>query len=244
MQKNLLIIATLLMAGPLTFAHTNGGTYGTPKTYCEYHVGDMNVHDYAHGSTTPYFIIGPIDGNVEPCAAGESDGHGEFAIGGAVLLASEGTTPGSGATTCFGYQPDHSPYPDVWVFDHTWPSGVLFMVAADMTSFPQPDPTGGQIDCGDGIPEVNTGYCIDHCSVSFPPGTDGAYYVFVVNELFEDGLFDGPTVDIHHSDQTGVDGHMACFQDPTDPALWICVHDNRNPQDPNPRFSTLGHVYT
>lgn len=180
----------LLIGVPFSFAHTNGGTYGTPKPYCEYSPGgkpdDVNVHDYAvNGATRPTYLLAFfVDGNVADCDADgvpfDSDGHSEWAIGGAWLLSSEAGAPDSGATACFGEYAHHPTHPLVWIFDHVWPARVLFLVGTDTTSLHTPAP--GEPNCGDGVDDVGTGYCMDHCTVGIPPGLDGAYHVYAVND--------------------------------------------------------------
>lgn len=174
-----------ILAFPFAFAHTDGGIYGAAKTYCEYLKGDQNVHDYAGGAGAPLFpfLVLFVDGNAQDCDGDgvpyDYDGHSEWAVGGAWLLASDAGAPLAGSTACFGEYPHHPLYPDAWVFDHVWAAGVIFFVAADTVNLVGPDPTTG-VDCGDGLEDTSTPYCVDHCPVGFAPGTDGAYRVYII----------------------------------------------------------------
>lgn len=180
-----LLAAAVLATSPMAFGHVNGGPYGTPKPYCENITMDTNSHDYtALGGTAKFYpLAGPFDGNVNDCDFDgmplDFDGHSDFAVGGAFLLATDTPPVGNGATACYGESPHHPMFPNVWVFDHLIPFGIMFIVAADS------DLILGNF-CGDGVADIDTGYCFDHCQPTFPAGLDGAYYVFVINEAIVD----------------------------------------------------------
>ena len=193
MNKTAILVCVALLATPLAYAHI-GGTRGPPKPYCE-DTPDWQVHDYGPPATGTA-IGGYSDGNVDDCDGdfnpndpwcvaeevarqdlngdgqvcekADFDGHREWAWGGAWLLADDGDSNTYGATACYGEAPHHPYYGPIWVWDESVWNGVQFDVGADYTP----------VDCGDFIDDVSA-TCIGVCSVTFPPGRDGAYHVFV-----------------------------------------------------------------
>lgn len=153
------------------------------KTYCE-DADEMNVHVYGPGDGG--ILLPPVDGSalsVDECGAETIpyDGHDEYAIGGAWLLACESfcgdSGLGGGSSGCYGTFADHPTFPTVHVYDYV--AGELglttgFTVAADYVSA---SPVLGT-DCGDFEADYAIG-CVDVCTVPFPPGLDGSYQVFV-----------------------------------------------------------------
>lgn len=201
----LLVLASFFLCAPAAIAHTDGSPNGAPKTYCEL-PAEWNVHDYqASGSATTRPGT-PVEGNVEDCnpdnypagsggysspwwndgVPGDYDGHAEYAPGGVWLLSSEIGYPLSGTTACFGEGAHHPFRPQVYVSDASFPAGVLFKVAVDTINLVGPHPVTG-LDCGDGVDDEFTGDCIDVCSVSFNPGFDGAYRVYVIQGFDSNG---------------------------------------------------------
>lgn len=133
------------------------------------------------------------DGNTTDCdgdgAWGDFDGHYEFGTGMTWILACDGhlSNPGrpigcgndgmgSGTVFCWGARSDHGAFPYVQVVDLVH-ENVQFYVGANLWSN-VPEAETLDYDCGDF--EVDYGYeCIDSCAISFPPGLDGSYAVFV-----------------------------------------------------------------
>ena len=137
------------------------------------------MHEYAAGGTG-LFLAGFHDGAAMPCAwrdLGETpaDGHSETSHGGAWILSHSGYRTGS--VWCHGEEPHHPWYGPFRVEDAAQPSGVYFLVSADTESRVSTDPAT-QIECGDYDHDVAQ-LCVDVCTVTFPPGLDGAYLVFL-----------------------------------------------------------------
>ena len=136
------------------------------------------------------------------------DGHSEFAFGGAVLLVESGTgvhnPAGSGSLYCYGEPGHHPSFPRVIAADHVYGTLITYTVGADYGPSgthsgyeyevgprkPTAPPEAMVFDdsCGDGLVDAWHTYdfgwsaCLywGTCSpVEFPPGLDGAYYVFV-----------------------------------------------------------------
>ena len=179
MQTRLILaVAAFLAFAPFALAHDPAGT---PKTYCE--VFDWDVHDY--GSGGPGFALAFfMDGNLDDCDGDgvpqDFDGHSEYAQGGAWILACElacgldGT--GAGATACFGEPAHHAYYGPFEVNDVVFgstPPGIVW-VAADYVDVLGVNP------CGDFVSQDWAGFvggC--PCYVTFPPGLDGSYWVYI-----------------------------------------------------------------
>lgn len=164
-----ILAASLLLGLPLVLAHTDGQA-GPPKEYCEDVALDTWVHDYFGGEYGPMVV--QSDGAVGTCPYGQfADGHYEYALSGAALVADPVASAPCGWPTA-----DHATYPLVSVVDDvlTPLGGVVFVVAADAYD------STGLMTCGDGIIDVAQ-TCVDACWVPFLPGLDGAYYVFVEN---------------------------------------------------------------
>jgi hypothetical protein len=133
------------------------------------------------------------------------DGDLEFALGGALLAVESGATPtGAGSQACLGTEGHHNSH--VWVEDVVYGTNVAFTVGADASLVPPP-PETGELDCGDNVTRpctppnsglgaevdavlalLQTGNCNvnDHlvtclsvCDVTFGPGADGTYTVWV-----------------------------------------------------------------
>jgi hypothetical protein len=167
--KRLLVPVSLALLLPLALAHT---PTGTPKPYAE-PVPEWTVHEY--GPPASGASIGPrIDG----WALG--DGHKEFAVGGAyILVFSGGGAPSvdanesAGSVFCHGEAGHHPAFGPVSVFADFLGAGVTFTVAADNV-----DLGGSGRGCGDGVSD-NATDCIGTCTVTFPPGLDGAYRIYI-----------------------------------------------------------------
>lgn len=166
------LLAAALLAAPLTLAHPNG--LGLPKTQCETD-DDARVHDYGEPSTG-FTVWMNSDGSLPPCPYGDGlwDGHWDFAMGGAILLASE-----PGASYCYGGYAHHTPHSVIWVQDAVLTdllaSDVGFAVYSDALNNL---PLAEEPNCGDGETDFGVD-CVNSCAPGFPPGLDGAYHVYV-----------------------------------------------------------------
>jgi hypothetical protein len=125
------------------------------------------------------FYVGLCDSDFNLPVA-DWDGHNEFAFGGAWILVSSGDgtpsgdpTLGAGTAYCFGAEGHHAKYGPFLVEDIALETGVLFSVASDTVDITE-SPSG----CGD-FESDNSSDCIDTCKVTFLPGLDGAYVVYV-----------------------------------------------------------------
>lgn len=172
----LLSVAALLMTAPLSWAHTDGGLAGPPKTYCE-DPSEWDVHDY--GPTTGFMLPPQWDGNLQDCDGDtvpvDYDGHSEWVSGGAWLLAEDGDGVTGGSLACWGAVADHVAFPWVRVVDTGFGSAASFRVFTDTrSSIPPTDPSAPV--CGD-FEEDQSVDCVGSCVPTFPPGLDGAYYV-------------------------------------------------------------------
>lgn len=193
MSKTYLVaLVVALAAAPLALAHE---PKGTPKTYCELFL-EWDTHDYVPGIGAGA-AGGAWDSNLNDCDGSTAihatpcygfddpndplsvwagacdteygyadyDGHHDLAIGGAILLA------GSGAWECYGEDAHHPASGPIAVDDAVLGSAASFTVYAERSAEP----------CGDLLLDGSDDsvVCIGSCMVPFPPGTDGAYYVFV-----------------------------------------------------------------
>lgn len=163
-----LVLALLVL--PLAVAHTNGGVMGTAKTYFE-PTNEWFMHDYLAG--TP--LLSPVDG-CPLC----SDGHGEWAWGGAHILVDSGLNQASidpnlpaGSLYCYGADGHHPYFGPVRVDDTLLGASASFEVAAD-----QADLTALGQGCGDFLEDAVVA-CVGACTMPFLPGLDGAYRVYV-----------------------------------------------------------------
>lgn len=166
----------LLLAAPFGAGHPD--LPGLPDPHCESTAPEWSDHDYgpvANGVV----ILTFIDGNVEDCGGdggpGDYDGHSEYARGGAWILACEegcgGLGGGDGAFACFGEHAHHDQYGPFTVDDFASGPTVPFYVAID-------DIGPVILPCGDGLLDHAT-LCVGTCVVTFGPGYDGSYHVFV-----------------------------------------------------------------
>lgn len=191
-----LAVLGLLFLAPLAVAHFPA----TPILQCQ---GPTRVHEYQlpggayvgdHTSeTTVSLDVVTQDGNTEDCDGDgiplDYDGEREWGLGGA-WLAVDGR-----ASWCADTAPHHPAFGPITVTDNLL-NPVHFLVVADDTS----DPT--LFPCGDGFLSPVTGdamaHCVSSCTVTFPPGADGGYWVVVVDGAAgqQQGL------------SLGVDGHV------------------------------------
>lgn len=198
-KLKLIGLGVVLAAAPLVSAHLDG-TMGYPKPYCE--VTDKWVHDY--GPVASGRLLSDLtDGNVQDCDGDfdptnpfdwaeevaredldedgdvhelmDFDGHSEFARGGAWLLVISGDGT-YGSEACFGESGHHAYYGPIGVEDLVFGAGATFHVAADTVSIVPTPP--GEPSCGDLQADEQT-TCLSSCTVTFVPGIDGAYAVFV-----------------------------------------------------------------
>lgn len=179
MNKTSFLLAAALLAAPLAHAHVAPfGPNGTPKPYCD--GADRDVHEYgAPGHRELPYLLLLRDGNVMDCdgdlAPRDFDGHSEWTLGGAYLLAWDGDIPLNGSLGCFGEPAHHPVGGPVAVVDNVVATGVRFLVASDWMSLVS------DTWCGDGWAD-DVIECVDACAVPFGPGADGAYHVHVLAE--------------------------------------------------------------
>lgn len=187
----------VLLLLPFALAHNPAGT---PKNYCE-PTSEWDTHDYAGGFASVSVRLPNLDGNlggdcdgsgfaVDPTGpsvtwgAADFDGHHEWSIGWARLLVNSGAgvpspdpSVGAGTFFCFGFGGHHPAFGPVTVDDSVLGGGATFYVMADTL-----DLTGVGNGCGDGQvlgDEEGFQTCLGSCAVTFPPGLDGSYMVFV-----------------------------------------------------------------
>lgn len=181
MSKLFLIgLGAVLMAAPLAGAHLDG-TMGYPKPYCE--ILDLDVHDYGPVATGR-LLSDFTDGNLQDCdgditTPADYDQHSEYARGGAWLLVTTGDGT-YGSLACFGELGHHAAYGPFEVIDLVLGTGASIRVAADTMSIVPAPP--GEPACGD-LQADEAAECVGSCSVTFPPGIDGAYAVFVAGTV-------------------------------------------------------------
>ena len=195
----LIVLAVAFATAPLAFAHD---PMGTPKLYCET-TDEWAIHDYG-APASGNLIQGYEDGNLADCDGvftfepivdtqdpfnsgwsfnpplADFDGHAEYSRGGAWVLvetglgeASADPTVGAGTLYCYGDPGHHPKYGPFIVEDRFLETGVSFSVYADTE-----DLLGDGEGCGDFESDFGTD-CLDNCKVTFPPGLDGSYQVYV-----------------------------------------------------------------
>jgi hypothetical protein len=116
------------------------------------------------------FFVGLCDSDINPPVA-DYDGHREFALGGAWILA------GASAEDCFGDAAHHTEFGSFTVDDTVLGAGATADVAADTV-----DATGQLGTCGDFESDVSESF-IGGGTVSIPAGLDGSYQVYVTGSL-------------------------------------------------------------
>lgn len=194
-----LILLAIPVAQPHYALH-KGEIPGNLDTHCEDTAQEITDHDYglpAHGAILFGFVDGnredcdgdfdetdpfcwveevareDVDDDTHTCQRFDYDGHSEYAQGGAWLLVQTGDDSG-GSMACFGEVGHHPTFGPFHVVDLTLGTSVPFLVAADHTNG-----IGAMSrDCGDAIEDVYA-ICTGGCHVSFSPGLDGAYHVYV-----------------------------------------------------------------
>lgn len=171
MSKSILLVAAALAVAPLAFAHQPAGT---PKDYCEPYP-DWFEHDYGALSVGQFSFV-YYDGNLADCNGDgvpyDADGHFEYATGGAFFPV-DSFGSGGGSVGCYGLDGHHPAFGQFTVNDLALGAGTGFIVGADTY-----DGTGLNPACGDGFVDALS-HCVGSCSVTFPPGLDGSYYVFI-----------------------------------------------------------------
>ena len=98
-------------------------------------------------------------------------GHSSLAVGGAILPVYDGDGVTGGSLLCHGVPGHHGAYGPISVYDEVLGYGATFHVGVDTA-----DLVG--LGCGDGISDAGA-TCVGTCMLTFPPGADGAYWVFV-----------------------------------------------------------------
>ena len=189
----LIALAATLLVAPMTYAES-------PFPYCE---TSFRTHHYSNGNGqtlsgwedgntqdcdgdftlwNPFCVVEELlredsDGNGVVCERVDYDGHREYAVGGAWLLADDGDLLTYGAYVCWGENAHHPQYGPIHVLETADPEGTYFTVATDTVNLLGPDPVTG-LDCGDGQSDGGE-ICYHQCTVSFPAGRDGSYQVYV-----------------------------------------------------------------
>lgn len=174
-KRFLLALATVLVAASPTFAHQPGGT----KNYCEDY-DERVVHDYGPPATGLAVFLRQ-DGNLLSDCDGDTvladfDEHSEFALGGAWLSVDSGDGNTGGSVICLGESGHHPRFGPISVEDMVLGVSTPFVVTADRENLHPPPP--GEPDCGDFEVKARQ-ECTGACTVSFPPGLDGTYVVYV-----------------------------------------------------------------
>lgn len=159
----LLTLAVGLLCVPASLA-------SLPKVECEGYSWQTSVHHYRDRKVDDDLGIVTLDGGLGVCPDLDGDGHREFGLGGASLLANAFK-----ADMCWGADADHAPQTPISVFDDAAPDGgVAFVVYVDSIGPLMPDDeTCGDFEADRFLP------CVDVCTPSFGPGLDGAYHVSV-----------------------------------------------------------------
>lgn len=171
-----LLIALALATAPFAYAHEPAGTF---KNYCE-DPSEWGTHDYVVAVGFATFL--PQDGNIGGDCDGDTvpadyDGHVEWAAGGSWLSVNSGDGATGGSLACYGEEGHHPDFGPFTVTDFVLGRTLPFRVESDTASLvPPTDPTAPA--CGDFQTDAST-LCVDTCIVTFPPGLDGVYYVFV-----------------------------------------------------------------
>lgn len=188
-MKGILLAASALL---VAFASAAVGhePIGTPKPYCE-PASEWSVHDYGPPAAG-FLLLGATDGNLADCDGDgdrvDFDGHAEHALGGAFLLACEASCgpggQGAGSWACFGEPAHHDViywppfmYGPFAVFDAMAEGPAGFFIAVDEQGT---EASLGDEACGD-LEFDRTAWCsgFEACFVTFAPGRDGSYVVFV-----------------------------------------------------------------
>lgn len=182
------------VSGNVVTGHRDGNTFGD----CS---GVIDLTPCVEVGASP-----PFTTSAGPCdpAFGDFDGHKEFAYGGALLHAETGDGVSGGSLACHGEVAHHEVIPTVVVEDAVvGHAGAIFFVVTADYSRPGFEPADGP-DCGDNLVEVcNPADPVDQfeqlCNprdqavvgisgvagwgasvdVTFAPGADGTYNVFV-----------------------------------------------------------------
>ena len=156
------------------------------------------------------FYAGLCDSDVNLPFA-DPDGHAEYALGGAWLLACDWACGddglGGGSTACFGDVAHHAAFPSVSVQDVVLGSGVVFDVAADHVDVVATAVGLPQDPCGDFENDVSQG-CVGECTVAFGPGRDGAYQVLVQGTAGHVGVGGGGGGDPPQTGDLGIPGPL------------------------------------
>lgn len=172
MNKSILLMAAAFVAAPLAFAHNPAGT---PKNYCE-DPSEWYEHDYGPLSGGQFSFV-YYDGNLGDCDGDgtlyDADGHFEYAGGGAFFPVDTGDGVNGGSLACFGTVGHHPAFGPFRIEDLVFGPTASYTVAADTY-----DATGLNPLCGDGFMD-SVATCVFTCFVTFGPGLDGAYYVYI-----------------------------------------------------------------
>lgn len=123
-----IVFLTLLI--PTIGAHTPPG----PKNFCEWS-SDVSTHDYVGAWTQGYQVVSANGNTNGDCNAdtvpGDSDGHMDWATGGATLLADTGNGITYGSLACLGEWADHVPQTEIVLIDAVAGGAVAFEVSGD-----------------------------------------------------------------------------------------------------------------
>jgi hypothetical protein len=163
--------------GALIFGHEDGNLGGDCSGNTVLNPGGPCVYEDPNSPIGSG--LGLCDSEIDPPLA-DWDFHSEFAFGGAWILVDSGNgepswDPGVGAGTlyCYGAEGHHAAFGPVSVTDFVLGAGATFSVYADTE-----DITMAGDGCGD-FEEDNGTDCVGSCTLTFPPGLDGSYVVYV-----------------------------------------------------------------
>lgn len=172
MKSFWLILVVLAIASPLGSGILVESP--APRVHCEGDSGRRH-HPYVVGAAPDPW---PVDGSIFRCAYGDGswDGHYEFGVGGAWLMAEEGDGVTGGSLACWGAPADHpaARWSGIFVDERGAPFSFFRVHVDAVNNGPAPAP--GEPDCGDGESDASA-LCLAYCQPPFWAGLDGAYVV-------------------------------------------------------------------
>lgn len=165
----------LLLASVLSTFSTAHEPAGFPNVECE-DPSEWDTHDYL-GVHPLFGVLVRHDGSLEDCTGTsglpDTDGHAEFARGGATLSVASGDGINSGSIACLGETAHHPLQGLVRIEDAVFGAQVPFIVASDTVNLGPPTVP----ECGDYLAELSIS-CFGSCIVPFGPGPNGGYDVY------------------------------------------------------------------
>ena len=207
MNRTILMALALALVAPLgAFADQN--VLGIPDVNCQT-PPDWRTHDYGPPATGYLVFNPTDGNAGCPSPPPVFDGDFEYANGGGWLIAQSGDGVSSGGIACWGVVGHHPVGGSVYVTDAVFPDVVFTVAADFSALAPPltpdcgdgaiepcppppsslPPPVGPAVDTVNAIlrgvlgtscnPLDMSQACLNRCAVPFPPGSDGAYVVFV-----------------------------------------------------------------